>query len=644
MAVNLSFIGGAGWQFFDNNGVMLSGGKLYTYAAGTTTPQTTFTSRDGLTANTNPIILDSAGRTPEQIWSTEGLLYKYVVETATDELIRSWDNIGGSVVASDLAQDLANNLDPIKGDALIGFRQSNSAGNLPSAVGKTVHEKFQETISVKDFGAVGDGVANDTAAIQAAITEAATTGKILYVNAGTYLIFSSIGVTLTSANKDLHINCDPSAVLKAASTFPVDTKFINILASSGLHNVAWFGGKIDGRLMPTKVAVAAPDALTINGGEAYIQKVLISNLNIILNDTRSGTAGDSCLFVAGCDDVSIVNNIFQGAVDLGVYISGQASTFVGERIYVAGNTFIECVNGVGSKRDYKSHIIDGNFFKDCGACVFIGGEVGANETAKKAVISNNALQRCARGIEARICDGTVISGNRIEDYGLNFGGAAVADAAILVSGSNTCVVSSNVMLFTGAYVPNAGAVGVRINARVTPTPTTFTSQYNLITGNNFKAPSNVNFAVQEVSGSGSNYNNILNNIVEGFNFNPPYSIVGANSNIGQVVTLLGADPILTIQDTETSIPSSIARLRLGESSAGGVLDNFLQIAYDGSSVGATFAFNATNVMQLNRTTFAVNFNPRTTLSDATGNAGDVYYDSSTNKLRCHNGTIWIDLF
>ena len=47
MAVNLSPIGGACWQFFDNNGAPLTGGKLYTYAAGTTTPQATYTSISG---------------------------------------------------------------------------------------------------------------------------------------------------------------------------------------------------------------------------------------------------------------------------------------------------------------------------------------------------------------------------------------------------------------------------------------------------------------------------------------------------------------------------------------------------------------------------------------------------------------------
>jgi hypothetical protein len=97
MAVSLSPIGGAGWQFFDNNGAPLTGGKLYTYAAGTTTPQATYTTNSGSTAHANPIILDSAGRVSAggQIWLTVGLSYKFVLKTSVDVQIWSADNITG---------------------------------------------------------------------------------------------------------------------------------------------------------------------------------------------------------------------------------------------------------------------------------------------------------------------------------------------------------------------------------------------------------------------------------------------------------------------------------------------------------------------------------------------------------------------
>jgi hypothetical protein len=94
--VNLSALGGAAAQFFDNNGVILSGGKIYTYAAGTTTPRATYTSVSGATAHANPIVLDSTGRVPGgEIWLADGLVYKFVIETSTAILIGTYDNIEG---------------------------------------------------------------------------------------------------------------------------------------------------------------------------------------------------------------------------------------------------------------------------------------------------------------------------------------------------------------------------------------------------------------------------------------------------------------------------------------------------------------------------------------------------------------------
>jgi hypothetical protein len=95
MAVFLSPIGGAGWQFFNNDGTVLSGGKLYTYAAGTTTPKTTYTTFAGTIAHSNPIILNSAGRVPTgEIWLNP-TQYKFVLNTSSDVLIATYDNISG---------------------------------------------------------------------------------------------------------------------------------------------------------------------------------------------------------------------------------------------------------------------------------------------------------------------------------------------------------------------------------------------------------------------------------------------------------------------------------------------------------------------------------------------------------------------
>ena len=90
--VNLSSLAGSGTQFFDDSGVPLAGGLIYTYAAGGTTPLVTYTSSTGLVAHPNPIVLDSAGRINE-IWIAEGTSYKFVLKSSTNVLIGSFDNL-----------------------------------------------------------------------------------------------------------------------------------------------------------------------------------------------------------------------------------------------------------------------------------------------------------------------------------------------------------------------------------------------------------------------------------------------------------------------------------------------------------------------------------------------------------------------
>jgi hypothetical protein len=203
MTVNISLFAGAGAQFFTNSGVPLSGGLLYTYAAGTTTPAATYTSSTGATANSNPIVLDSAGRPPSSIWLTTGSSYKFVLQTSLAVQIGSWDNIPGANDFTVLTTRLANQSDATLGDALIGFKQADTNGLISGAVGRTVHQKLQDLVSVRDFGATGDGTTDDTTAIQAAIYYAQTNGGCVYLPAGIYVISSSLNVQINSGGLPL---------------------------------------------------------------------------------------------------------------------------------------------------------------------------------------------------------------------------------------------------------------------------------------------------------------------------------------------------------------------------------------------------------------------------------------------------------
>ena len=84
---------GNGQQFFDNNGIPLAGGFIYTYQAGSSTPLTVYTDASGLIPCPNPIVLDSSGRVPTEIWMLTGYSYKFVIETSVNTLIQTLDNL-----------------------------------------------------------------------------------------------------------------------------------------------------------------------------------------------------------------------------------------------------------------------------------------------------------------------------------------------------------------------------------------------------------------------------------------------------------------------------------------------------------------------------------------------------------------------
>ena len=95
MSFNLSPVAGAAAQFFDNNGIPLSGGLLYTYASGTSTPIATYTTATGNIANSNPIVLDASGRVTNEIWLNSNYSYKFVLQNASNVQIWAFDNLNG---------------------------------------------------------------------------------------------------------------------------------------------------------------------------------------------------------------------------------------------------------------------------------------------------------------------------------------------------------------------------------------------------------------------------------------------------------------------------------------------------------------------------------------------------------------------
>lgn len=167
MAVLLSSLAGAGQQFFNNDGIPLSGGKIYTYAAGTNTAQTTYTTAAGSIAHTNPIILDSSGRVPGgEIWLTSNLSYKFVLKDASNATLGTYDNLTGiSSLSLPISATDVNYTAPFSG-----------------AVQETVAAKLAQTISAQDFGVVGDGVTDDTVAFVAACSYAGTTKRPLDIS------------------------------------------------------------------------------------------------------------------------------------------------------------------------------------------------------------------------------------------------------------------------------------------------------------------------------------------------------------------------------------------------------------------------------------------------------------------------------
>jgi hypothetical protein len=390
MAVNLSMLAGAGAQFFDNNGVVLSGGLIYTYVAGTNTPQAVYTTSTGGIAHANPIVLDSAGRVPAggEIWLTDAIAYKFVLKTSSAITIATYDNITGN------ASGIYANFSASSGSSLVGFIQSGTG-----AVATTVQARLRQTVSVKDFGAIGNGTTNDSAAFQAAFD----TGLSVYVPQGTYLISTPLQLKTTSQTvygdgqqSILLTTTDIETIYSSTSVFGVvllNLQFKNtvsevttgpthfhvhfgagasgcIIRNCGFntaltgtyvrtthHAGVWFEGAnlnsiLDCTFGQAQILMGSTDS-TIRGGYVYSFSFeyaikIVSAGEVLVEGVRGILGGPSkgCIWIPNAGYMNkIVDNYFGGSysyINIGNGITGNQQ----QALYIGGNTFQE-IDGIG---------------------------------------------------------------------------------------------------------------------------------------------------------------------------------------------------------------------------------------------------------------------------------------------------------
>jgi hypothetical protein len=241
--VALSSLAGAGWQFFDSNGVPLAGGKLYTYAAGTTTPLAAYTSNSGVTAHANPIILDSAGRVPSEVWLTSTASYKFVLKDSSNVEIWTKDNIPGIANAVDVASLTAavQAIESSAGAGLVGYTPTGANAVSPVYVSDVLD----------NFVYVSEYTTPSAAALAA------------YNANAQMLVQTGQSVALVcnpTAGDDIQAMCN---WISSRGHYVEEGGELYLQIADGLHNVSTYVDVTDARFLDVR-ATAAPDIISIS--------------------------------------------------------------------------------------------------------------------------------------------------------------------------------------------------------------------------------------------------------------------------------------------------------------------------------------------------------------------------------------------
>jgi len=197
--------------FVDAAGEPLVGGQLYTYIAGTTTLQATYTDATAATANTNPIILDSRGEA--NVWLGSAV-YKFVLKDADGALIWTVDYISAPTAA----------VSPVlSGNVTIDSNTSSPALTITqTGTGAALRVQDSADPDVTPFiidatGQVGIGTATPVSALEIA-SPGVFTGAWAYLPSGTAMLFAQTSAPTGWTKSTTHDNKALRVVSGSASS------------------------------------------------------------------------------------------------------------------------------------------------------------------------------------------------------------------------------------------------------------------------------------------------------------------------------------------------------------------------------------------------------------------------------------------